>query len=83
MREGMSAAGSKVGTRSPDTSAHLDLMESLCPRSADAHEEKLRASNGGVHERKTGADGLYSTWTCWAWWPSGGQQFIQMNILPH
>lgn len=48
MREGLSAAGSRVGTRSPDISAGLDLMESLCPRSADAHEKKLCAANDWV-----------------------------------
>ena len=49
----MSAAGSKVETRSPDASAALDLMESLCPCPADAHKKKFRASAamGCIHRK--------------------------------
>lgn len=62
MREGMSAAGSKVGTRSPDAGAALDLMESPCPRSADAHEKILCGAEAGVlRVQEMGGDGRSST----------------------
>lgn len=81
MREGMSAAGSKVGTRSPDPSASLDLMESLCSRPADAHEKKLCASNDGCMNRKWELMACTEHGHIGPGGPQVVTRFIQMNIL--